>query len=481
MTVTSNELQECIRKICGTWTRDEFESRLKRGNVPEHELRRDMHNFGVGEDLLRKSCEAECYPCGIDVITHFTGGARSNHTRSRRRTGRRTGRRTRKAKHSATSGMKDEEKVVISNMVTQMINAFKRHIKDWKHSMEEAAKHTSTSTKVAVGKAAVGASVMAGVGVATLGVAAVPAMAIMGAIGSFSKVRSAVMRKGIDLIEWIIKDPRTAMMFLFIAKGFIRSACRESAKMFALETYERESRMGRLGSGVKDFANTVVEGVQMTGGSIVRAAVTGEAWKGLWKSAGTVATTAMVSVGAVVGAPAMAVGIGTAIVGGLVNAAEEASRFGLEMAAYQKDMETGMGYVGDILFMLVDPKRCMEEHGVVKFTSCSELSMAPQQCERGGCKYTDGGDGVAPTCEDAPCETHTTQGPCSTSHAGCIWGADNKCKPDKSWVGSIKSLVGGATLKQSILDHEAKHGRDITARRWFNQAVSVQGPGSYEL
>jgi len=300
--------------------------------------------------------------------------------------------------------MLENELRVQKNMVHEISTTFVSNIREWKVGNETNEAVMSTKTKkdvesslVTAGKEVLthGAAGVVGAATATLGamalsIAAAPAIAVGGAILGVlainKKFRDFLINSGIDLAIWIVKDPKTALMFLTIVKIFLKSACKDMAKLLQLQTFERTSTAGYYMGGASSYLNTFMEGGEIAIPSIIRGLAHGEGWKKVWKSGGNLAVTAVASI--VPGGALVQAGVST-LVGGLVDCAEEAAQAGIELCTYRKDIEKGTELVGDILKMVLDPIKCMKTHGVARFTSCGDLITSPYACKgRRECLYT---------------------------------------------------------------------------------------------
>jgi hypothetical protein len=228
-----------------------------------------------------------------------------------------------------------------------------------------------------------------------------------------------------------------------------------------MQTFEKTSTAGYYLGGASDYLNTFMEGGEIAIPSIVRGLTHGEGWKKLWKSGGKLAVTAVASL--VPGGGLVQAGVST-LVGGLVDCAEEASSAGIELACYKKDIEKGVELVGDILKMVLDPVKCMNTHGVVRFTSCGDLATAPAYaCKaRKECVYIPSkDDDEVFFCEDKPCsvrhrelsygkDAHKKNKTfCEAGNVCTLTGTQSrpKCeKQNKGWLGKL-----GATAVASVV------------------------------
>ena len=370
------------------------------------------------------------------------------------------------------SDMTEDERTVVESTTAVMHKQFALLLKRWEHSSRESSSMVPAGASKQLKKSAIGAAAGAtGAGVAlatsmaTGGLSLVVGAAALGAVAAWDSLRNKLMTTGISLVVWIVKNPKTAMMFLFIVKQFIKSACREAAKMFAMATYEKKSKFKQYMGTAKGMLNTIAEGGHISAGTILRSVTSGETWKSVWKNGGQFAATAVA--GALPGGAWVQAGASWAI-NGMVGCAEEASRTGIEMAAYQKDIQTGMRYVGDILTLVINPKQCMLENGTISYSSCGELSLDPRGC-RGSpeCEYVPPANNTQKgVCREIPCEKflpdECPKGRCKEKK--------NKCTTPSGWFSG-----GGDDLRAErarIIDTETEIGRrDVAARRALNRRL----------
>ena len=343
------------------------------------------------------------------------------------------------------SPMKEQEKVVVQSLTTTVLKQFRRSLVSWKKNTMRMAEATDPSIAKQAAKMSVGAAAGAAVALMT-GVGAL-AGAVGGAAMAFDWLRNQMISKGIDLVTWIVKSPKTAMMFLFIVKQFIKAACKEAAKMFAMATYDRKSKFQQYVGGAKDMLGTIAEGGHISMGTLMRAATSGQTWKSIWKNGGDFVATAVAS--AIPGGALVKSGA-SMIVSGCVNCAEEAARTGIELAAYQKDIKTGMQYVGDILTLLLNPKQCMLDNGIVHYSSCGELALDRRACMGAPeCKYTPSSGTQPPKCEN-DCESIQSGDTCRTTQS-CKW-TGSKCRQQGFFGGGEVNDVGSTAAAVSAED-----------------------------
>ena len=372
------------------------------------------------------------------------------------------------------SPMKEDEKVVVQSLTSAVLKQFTAGLVAWQQSTKTMAAATSSEVKTQAAKMGIGAAVGAAVAFFT------PAGALAGAIGGAAMgwewLRNHMISKGIDLVLWVVKSPKTAMMFLFITKQFIKAACKEAAKFFAVEQYKRKSKFKQYMGSAKGMLGTIVEGGNISVGSLMRAATSGETWKTIWKNGGDFCATAVAS--AIPGGALVKSGA-SMIVSGCVNCAEEASRTGIELAAYQKDIQTGTRYVGDILKLVLNPKQCMEENGLMHYASCGELVLNERAC-RGAdeCRYTARVGTQPAKCEEA-CGDIGEKNRCNDAPS-CKWSG-SKCSA-KGWFGGGDDIASTMTSdeasvvarqeKRRILATERSSGtKNVRARRRLNAFV----------
>jgi len=376
------------------------------------------------------------------------------------------------------SPMKEDEKVVVQSLTSTVLKQFTVGLVAWKQSTKTMADATSSDVKTQAAKMGIGAAVGAAAAAFFT-----PVGAIVGAIGgaamAFDWLRNHMISKGIDLVVWIVKNPKTAMMFLFIVKQFIKAACKEAAKTFSYDTYARNSKFQQYVGSAKGMLGTIAEGGNMSMGTLMRAATSGETWKSIWRNGGDFCATAVAS--AIPGGALVKSGA-SMIVNGCVGCAEEASRTGIELAAYQKDIKTGTRYVGDILTLVLNPRQCMMDNGLVQYASCGELVFNERACrDATECRYTAPvGRTIPSKCEEA-CGDIGDKNRCGTA-SSCKWYG-TKCKA-KGWFSggadddlvstmtSEEASVVGRQEKQRILATERSSGaKNVRARRRLNTFV----------
>ena len=78
---------------------------------------------------------------------------------------------------------------------------------------------------------------------------------------------------------------------------------------------------------------------------------------------------------------------------------------GIELACYQADIQKGTRLVGEILQMVLNPMKCMQQHGIVKYSSCGSLSMDKFGCEAAPeCEWFAKSNSSESSCEPKSCE-----------------------------------------------------------------------------
>lgn len=331
--------------------------------------------------------------------------------------------------------MLEKEQTCILSMVHNVLGRFLISIGDWQTNTLNKEKMTSSSLKTKAAGAAVGAAsgAYAGFGgfLASLGVGATGGFVlglVAGTIAATSWLREKIVKGAIDLGVWIIKDPKSAMMFMMVVKMTIKAMCKEMAKVTQRALYERKTKMGLVAETAKGYVNTLMESGEISVGSILRSVCHGETWKSIWKNGGDFASTCVASV--IPGGTALK-GVATGIIGGLVGAAEEATRHGIEFAAYEKDIKKGSELVMDILNMLLNPEKCMQEHGIVKYTSCGQLQFDKRACLGAPeCRFIPQKGSQTQMCIEIPCDERESEEQCVKGN-DCVYKA-NKCQ-DKSW------------------------------------------------
>ncbi len=332
--------------------------------------------------------------------------------------------------------MLEQEQTCILSMVHNVLGRFLNSIGEWQTNTLNKEKMTSSSLKSKAAGAAVGAAsgAYAGFGgyLAALGLGAAGGFVlgiVAGTIAATSWLREKIVKGAIDLGVWIIKDPKTAMMFMMVVKMTIKAMCKEMAKLLQRATYERKTKLGLAADTAKGYMNTFMEGGEISVGTILRGACNGETWKKVWKNGGDFASTCVASV--IPGGPILK-GVASGIVGGLVGAAEEATKTGIELAAYQKDIKKGTELVMDILTMLLNPEKCMQEHGIVKYTSCGQLQFDKRACLGAPeCRFIPQQGTQTQECIEIPCDERRTEEECEQGNT-CVFKA-NKCKDNTSW------------------------------------------------
>ena len=325
--------------------------------------------------------------------------------------------------------MLEQEQNVILSMVNNVLGRFLSGIEEWKVNVKNKVRMTASDLKMEAAKATVGAATGVaaaawfGATVATGG-ATLLVGGVMGAAASFGWLRNKVIKAGIDLGIWIVKDPKTAMMFMMVVKMGLKSMCKEMAKATQRATFERKSTSGYYADKAKGVLGTMTEGLEISAGGIMRACLDGEKWKQVWANGGDLAASAVASV---VPGGTFVKGAASFVVGGIVGAAEEATKTGIELAAYQQDISKGTELVMDILQMILDPVKCMQQHGIVKYTSCGQLQLDERAC-RGApeCRFIPGGNSQTSRCEEQPCEDRESKDLCERG-GKCVFKA-NKCR-----------------------------------------------------
>jgi len=279
------------------------------------------------------------------------------------------------------SKMTEDEKIVVTAIVSKLMKQFYHQLKQWAYDAAQSAKNAAfTAYTASSAMKTLGGFTAAGVATFLSGKGAFAAVGagLFGGLIANDYMRSLMIKKGISLVTWIVSSPKTALMFLFIVKRFMKAGCREAAKLFGRANYLKQTNFqGYMGSA-KELMKTIAAGGTVSAGTITRAVTNGDTWKMIWKQGGNFAATAIA--GAVPGGTFVKAGLGM-VIGGMVDCAEEASRTGIELAAYQKDLSTGMQYIGDMLNMILNPEKCMLANGTIHFTSCGELSLDQRGCE----------------------------------------------------------------------------------------------------
>lgn len=325
--------------------------------------------------------------------------------------------------------MLEQEQNVILSMVNNILGRFLSGIEEWKANVNNKDRMASSNLKQQAAKSLAGATggMMAayfGFSFATGGLG-LAIGAVAGAAASMGWLQNKVTNAGIDLGIWIVKDPKTAMMFMMVVKMSLRSMCKEMAKMTQMANYERRSTSGYYANAAKGVLGTIKEAGEISIGGIVRGCLRGETWKKIWSNGGDFAATCVASV---IPGGHVVKGAATAIVSGIVGAAEEATRSGIEIAAYHQDIKKGTELVMDILAIILDPVKCMKQHGLVKYTGCGQLHLDERAC-RGApeCKFIPGEGITSQRCDEKECDERETKDTCERG-GKCIYEA-NKCRP----------------------------------------------------
>lgn len=378
--------------------------------------------------------------------------------------------------------MKDDETLVVHSLTSAMVRRYSAEIEKWQHNTKMMAMTSSNEKGTLMSKIkkqTLKTGLVTAAGYASLALLN-PAFAMygagMGALASFDWIRQNVMSKGIDLVVWIVKSPKTAMMFLFIAKQFIKAACKEAAIIFSRAQYERKDKLSQYASYASGVLGVFTEAGEISMGSLMRAATSGETWKALWNSCGDLCISAVASV--IPGGALVQSGAGM-IVRACVNCAEEAARTGVELAAYQKDIKTGMRYVGDILKLVLNPDKCMRENGLISYATCDELTYDENGCRKAEeCKYTPQDGTIPPKCEEMTCEDFTEEKRCK-SDSKCDWEADKCQRKQSSWTSNIIPSVPSFLRGKGIAQEEKRQatGRpseELRARHRHNAYVQLQ-------
>lgn len=324
--------------------------------------------------------------------------------------------------------MLEQEQNVILSMVNNVLGRFLSGIEEWKVNTKNKDRMASSDLKMQAAKATAGATggMMAaylGFGFATGG-AGLAIGAVAGAAASIGWLRNKVTTAGIDLGIWIVKDPKTAMMFMMVVKMGLKSMCKEMAKALQRQTFERKSTSGYYADKASGVLSIIGEAGEISVGGIMRGCLNGEKWKALWANGGDFAASCVASV---VPGGTLVKGAASFVVGGIVGAAEEATKTGIELAAYQQDISKGTELVIEILQMVLNPVKCMQQHGIVKYTSCGQLQLDERACKGAPeCKFVPGGVSQVSRCEEQPCEDRESKDLCERG-GKCVFQA-NKCR-----------------------------------------------------
>ena len=335
---------------------------------------------------------------------------------------------------------------IMSKFTTNLDNFQKDQQRKWEEK-EKMPKANKKSTKQNMLEKAGWTAAGAAAAAATGGLGFLAYGAAAGLFASFDAVRKFVTTTGVSIAVWVIKNPRTALLMLYIVKAFMRRCCREFAVRFGYAQYKRESKMSQITGAVSGFVGDTLD---MSGGTIIRAVTRGEGWKKLWKSGGKFLAEGAASL--IPGGMLVKSGA-SLLVGSIVDAAEEATQLSLEVVAFQKDLDTGMTYIGDIIEMLLNPARCVRST-VVKYSSCAEMATDPRQCMMAPeCKFIEGPNPARNVCREMACSEYPAESCPKTCSV-----KNGKCQP-RGWFG------GGDAIRLRALKREVQMAKDSGASR----------------
>lgn len=173
-----------------------------------------------------------------------------------------------------------------------------------------------------------------------------------GVMKFFGKAIAWLASKGMQLGQYIARNPRTARFFLIMIKGLVNTFCQKMAISLGKARYKYKGAMTRLKDGAMNS-----EVLQMAGESMI----SGFSWRGAAKLAGGLFKGLVKSI-PVVGN--VAEEVGEAISGPV----EEAAKFAAEAALYQQDLNKSFGSVLEILGLIVNPEVCMNQNSEVVYT-----------------------------------------------------------------------------------------------------------------
>jgi hypothetical protein len=296
--------------------------------------------------------------------------------------------------------MLEDEQTVVMSLTQRVVAYFTTKLEEWQDSLKTKAKAarplTSYKTELIAGVAGMALAFATG-GMSVL------VGGVVGVLAANKAVRDFVMEKSINLTVWIIKDPKTSMMFLMMIKVFIRSCCREMARVMMQSSYEAETKTQSLVGSIKNTLGNVKDGFSMS--AISKAVLNGDNWKRMWDDGGQYVATGIATAIAGPAGGLAASGI-KALVSGAIDCAKEASQMGIELACYQSDIQKGTRMVGEILQMVLNPAQCMQQHGIVKYSSCGSLSMDEFGCNAAPeCEWFAKSDSSeTSSCEPKSCE-----------------------------------------------------------------------------
>ena len=172
------------------------------------------------------------------------------------------------------------------------------------------------------------------------------------AMGKLAAVGQWLASKAISLGAFVAANPRMARFFLMMIKEMVNTFCQKMAIALGKARYKYKGMLEKASEAVTgEVAQMACE--QMVAG-VLSGPGLGRLASGLWGACTAMAKDIPLLGSVVKGAEAFA-----DVVGG---PAQEAMKFAAEAALYQQDMHKSFESVLDILMMVVNPLKCMNDN-----------------------------------------------------------------------------------------------------------------------
>ena len=267
--------------------------------------------------------------------------------------------------------MLEDEQVVVMSLVQRVMAYFTNKLEAWQDDVQTKGKHAKPIAEQSFKKELLGGVIGVAVAYATGGMSLL-VTGIVGVALANDALRNFVMKQAVNLTLWIIKDPKTSMMFLMMAKVFLRSCCKEMARVMLQSSYEAETNTQSFVGSVKNTLGNMKDGFSMA--ALSRTVLNGDNWKRMWEDGGQYVATGIATAIAGPAGGLAASGI-KALVGGAIDCAKEASQMGIELAAYQSDIQKGTRLVAEIMQMVLNPVAVAYSE-TVRLAACSRSPSA---------------------------------------------------------------------------------------------------------
>ena len=176
-----------------------------------------------------------------------------------------------------------------------------------------------------------------------------------GALRALMDVGKWLAGKALSLGTFIASNPRMARMFLIVVKGLVGVFCQRMAIMLGKAKYKYKGMMTQMGEALTgDLASAAAD-------QGIASFFSGAGIKKLVSGVGSVASAIA---GEIPGLSAVVAGV-SAVVDIVAEPATEAMKFAAELALYQKDMNASFASVLDLMRMVVNPLKCMDDNAEV--------------------------------------------------------------------------------------------------------------------